>query len=71
MKIRYFEDTDTLYIGLREGDITETRELDENSILDLDANGKLCGLTLEHAKERFGSPEVSFEIVGAPPKAAF
>ena len=65
MKIRYFEDTDTLYIGLRKADITETRELDENSILDLDAQGKLCGLTLEHAKERFGSPEVSFEIVEA------
>jgi uncharacterized protein YuzE len=39
--------------------------LDENSILDLDAQGKLCGLTLEHAKERFGLPEVSFEIVEA------
>ncbi|NDD82199.1 MAG: DUF2283 domain-containing protein, partial [Verrucomicrobia bacterium] len=37
MKIQFFQDTDTLYIGLREADITETRELDENSILDLDA----------------------------------
>jgi hypothetical protein len=31
MKIKYFRDTDTLYIELKAGDIAETRDLDENS----------------------------------------
>jgi len=37
MKIRYFEDTDTLLIELKPGSVAETRDLDENTLLDLDA----------------------------------
>jgi hypothetical protein len=37
MKVRYFEDTDTLLIELRDAPATETRDLDENTIMDLDA----------------------------------
>ena len=46
MKITYFQDTDTLYIEFRASDVAETRELDENTLLDIDARGHLCGLTL-------------------------
>ena len=56
MKITYFQDTDTLYIEFRSSEIAETRELDENTLLDLDASGNLCGLTLEHARERADIP---------------
>lgn len=44
MKITCFQDTDTLYIGFRSSDVAETRELDENTRLDIDAHGNLCGL---------------------------
>ena len=37
MKVKYFEDTDTLYIELRPAQIAETKDLDENTLLDLDA----------------------------------
>ncbi len=36
MKVRYFTDTDTLYIEFQAGDIAETRDLDENTTIDLD-----------------------------------
>ena len=46
MKIRYFETTDTLYIELYPADVDETRDLDENTLLDLDAEGRLCAITI-------------------------
>ena len=36
MKIKYFQDTDTLYIELRSANIAQTRDLDENTLIDLD-----------------------------------
>ena len=33
MKIRYFEDTDTLLIELKLGSVAQTRDLDENTVL--------------------------------------
>jgi uncharacterized protein YuzE len=65
MKITYFQDTDTLYIGFRTSEVAETRELDENRLLDIDARGLLCGLTLEHARDRADIPHVMFERVAA------
>jgi len=52
MKIRCFADTDTLYIVFSQKTPAETRDLDENTLLDLDEDGQLCGMTIEHAKER-------------------
>jgi uncharacterized protein YuzE len=37
MKITYFRDTDTLYIGVCPAEVDETRDLDENTLLDLDS----------------------------------
>ncbi len=61
MKVQYFSDTDTLYIEFRAADVAETRDLDENTILDLDAKGQICGITVEHAKVRADLPKFSFE----------
>ena len=36
MKIRYFHDTDTLYIEFRQALVAETRDLDENTQNNLD-----------------------------------
>jgi uncharacterized protein YuzE len=63
MKIRYFTDTDTLYIEFVERPVAETRDLDENTLLDVDANGNICAITVEHASQRAGIPEFSYEEV--------
>ena len=52
MKMSYFEDTDTLYIEFKATDIVETKDLDENTILDIDSNGDIVAITLEHASDR-------------------
>ena len=65
MKITYFQDTDTLYIEFRAGSVTETRDLDENTLLDLDAESQVVALTLEHASERADVPHFSYEQVAA------
>lgn len=65
MKIRYFEDTDTLLIEFREAPVAESRDLDEDTLLDLDDEGRVCAITLEHASTRAGIPEFSFEHVAA------
>lgn len=40
MNIKYFQETDTLYIEFRKGEISETCDLDENTLLDVDASGR-------------------------------
>ncbi len=65
MKIKYFQDTDTLYIEFRSVEVAETKDLDENTLLDLDHNGNLCAITIEHARERADIPHFSYEQVAA------
>lgn len=65
MKIRYFTDTDTLYIEFRDLPVVETKDLDENTLLDVDADGNICAITLEYASKRAGVPEFSYEQVTA------
>jgi len=63
MKIKYFQDTDTLHIEFRASEVAETKELDENTLLDLDSNGQICAITIEHASERAEIPKFSYEQI--------
>jgi uncharacterized protein YuzE len=65
MKIKYFKDTDTLYIEFSSRDIAETRDLDENTVLDLDGNGNICAITFEHASDRTDVQQVTLEGIAA------
>ena len=65
MRIRYFAATDTLFIEFREAQVAETRDLDENTLLDVDANGNICAITIEHASDRADIPRFSYEQVAA------
>jgi uncharacterized protein YuzE len=65
MKIRYVADTDTLYIEFIAVPAVETRNLDENTLIDLDDRGRLCAMTIEHAQERAVAQSFSFEHVPA------
>ena len=65
MKVRYCADTDTLLIEFRDVPVTETRDLDENTILDLDAQGNIRSITIEHASKRADAPQFSYEQVAA------
>lgn len=63
MKIRYFADTDTLLVEFRDRPVAETRDLDENTVLDVDADGSICATRGEHASTRADIPQFSYEQV--------
>ena len=63
MKIRYFADTDTLLIEFRDVPVAETRDLDENTLIDLDAEGNILSITIEHASTRTDAPAFSYEQI--------
>jgi len=65
MKVRYFSETDTLLIEFSDKSVVETRDLDENTILDVDAQGNILSITVEHASSRAGAPHFSYEQVAA------
>ena len=65
MKVKYFQDTDTLYIEFRADRIAETRDLDENTLLELDDQGRVCAMTMEHASLRTDIPGFSYEQIAA------
>ncbi|MGB8856197.1 MAG: DUF2283 domain-containing protein [Burkholderiales bacterium] len=65
MKVQYFEDTDTVLVTLNSNPVAETKDLDENTLLDLDSNGNLVSITIEHAKDRADISNFSFEQVAA------
>ncbi|HEY9705074.1 MAG TPA: DUF2283 domain-containing protein [Allocoleopsis sp.] len=58
-----FPETDTLYIEFNANTIEETRDLDENTLIDLDVQGNVCGITIEQTKKRTDIPNIYFEEV--------
>ena len=65
MKVKYFKETDTLYIEFRAGDIADSKDLDENTVLDVDADGNICAITFEHASERTDVRRLTVEGIAA------
>ncbi len=65
MKVKYFKDTDTLYIEFRDSDIAESKDLDENTVLDVDSDGNVCAITFEHASQRTDVHHVTVEGIAA------
>lgn len=65
MKVKYFADTDTLYIEFRDKDIADSKDLDENTVLDVDAQGNVCAITFEHASQRTDVRYVTVEGIAA------
>ena len=47
-------------VELIDAPVEETRELNENVYLHLDAHGNLVNLTIEHAREQANLPEMLF-----------
>ena len=65
MKVKYFQDTDTLYIEFRDLAISQSKDLDENTVMDLDSQGNVCAITFEHASARTDVQQVTLEGIAA------
>ena len=66
MKVKYFHDTGTALIEFSTHPITETKEINENIYIDLDSEGNLVAITIEHANLHANLPELFYEQIGAP-----
>jgi uncharacterized protein YuzE len=61
MKIKYFPDTDTALVEFTDKEVFETKEINENIYIDLDRQGNLVSMTIEHAKANSGLWEFSYQ----------
>jgi uncharacterized protein YuzE len=66
MKIQYFHDTDTLYIVFNNNTPVETKDLDENTLLDVDEDNNIVSITVEHASERTDVAQFSYQQFAMP-----
>ncbi len=51
MKIEYFPETDSLYIDLADRPGSDTREIEEGIILDIDEQGRAVGIDIDQASK--------------------
>jgi len=63
MNIKYFHDTDTLLVILTNHDVAETKDLSENVLVDVDRDGNVVSLTIEHAGEQASMDSFSYQQV--------
>lgn len=63
MEIKYFQDTDTLLVNFTSKEIVDTRSLNENILIELDQDGNLVSMTIEHAKQQANILNFSYQQV--------
>jgi uncharacterized protein YuzE len=62
VKVKYFPDTDTLLVNFSDSRIAVTRDLSENVLIELDENGGVVSMTMEHAKQQTDVSEFSYQV---------
>jgi uncharacterized protein YuzE len=73
MKLRYYADTDSLYIDLAERASVDSREVTPGVVLDFDAAGALVGIDIDQASRHLdlsdlGTGSVPAEVVEIRPR---
>ena len=63
MEIKYFQDSDTLLVNFIDKEIVETRDINENTLIELDSDGNLVSMTIEHAKKQANMEDFSYRQV--------
>jgi uncharacterized protein YuzE len=64
MTIKYFRDTDTALLEFSNRVVEETCEIGANICVDLDKDGNLVSMTIEHAGSAANLPIVTVEELG-------
>jgi uncharacterized protein YuzE len=66
MRVKYFSDTDTALFEFTDHEVTETREISENTYADLDTRGNPVSMTIEHARNNARRQEFSYQEIVSP-----
>ncbi len=64
MKLHYHPETDSLYIELKRRPGTQSREVVEGLVVDLDANGEVVGFDIDHASGKLDLSKI--ETIALP-----
>jgi uncharacterized protein YuzE len=51
VRLSYYPETDSLYIELSDRPGSESREVSDGVVVDLDADGNAVGIDIQHASE--------------------
>jgi len=63
MKFHYYQDTDSLYIELSPKASVDSNEVSPGVVIDLDAEGRLVGIDVEHASKNVDLTRLEAESV--------
>ncbi len=59
MKITYDKEADAMYIEFSDADFSSNKKIDDNTIIDLDKDGKIIGIELLEVSERIPKKALS------------
>lgn len=65
MKLKYYKETDSLYIDLSSKPSKESREISEGIVLDYDADGNLVGIDIDNASRKIDLKEIILSQIPA------
>ena len=66
MKIKFYDDTDSLYIDLSEKTSAESLEVAPGIVVDFDADNQIVGIDIDHASKVLNLTDL--EIISLPTK---
>lgn len=66
MRVKYFSDTDTALVEFTDNEVMETKDISENIYVDLDRQGNLVSMTIEHARNNARLQEFSYQEIASP-----
>ncbi len=70
MRVKYFADTDTALVEFSSNPSVETKEVNENIYLDLDDEGRVVSMTIEHAGQSANMEEFLYQRIPADMSAS-
>jgi uncharacterized protein YuzE len=65
MKLHYYPETDSLYIDLTSKPGSDSREIADGVVIDLDEQGNIVGIDIQHASERLDLSTLEAEALPA------
>jgi uncharacterized protein YuzE len=58
MKLKYYKDTDSLYIDLSSKPSSDSKEISEGIVLDYDSEGNIVGIDIDNASQKIDLKEI-------------
>ncbi|NLV45214.1 MAG: DUF2283 domain-containing protein [Candidatus Hydrogenedentes bacterium] len=63
MQAKYFSDTDTLLLTFSDNDVEDSFDINEDVLVEVDDQGRVVSMTIEHAQRQTNVNAFTFERV--------